>query len=578
MHRVVIPALFLILSLVAPVLAQPAPEPRASVGPLAPGASTEVVIAVDIPDGYHAQSNKPLDENLIPFEVALDPSPGLTVGEIRYPPAEMKAYPVIGEMSVFGGEVRVVVPISVSADADVNALSLSATVTYQICDDKGTCYAPQTKAVQVIGTAVDASAPPVAVAPTPANGAAPPYGEREAKQIKSLWFALGTSVLAGLLFNVMPCVLPVLPLKALGFYEASQHSRERSMMLGAAFSGGLIAVFMALALLVIASKLVFDDKLQWGQWFAYGWVVWTLSAVMLALGLSLLGAFAVRVPTYFYGLSFRHDTIAGNVQWGALTAVLSTPCTAPLFAPVMLYATAQPLWVGAAIMLGVGIGMALPYFLLSAFPELARRFPRTGPASELVKQSLAFPMLATAAWLAGPRLVGDPAHWWLVAIVIAGGAGFIIARAVQLLKSGAGVVVTSAIALAIVGGTVAWAASWNHATWSNGWIEYSDDALARERAKNVPVVVKFTASWCANCQVVEATVFRDADTLAKLSARNVSLIKADLTLSKAPGWPALNRLGYTGIPLTAVYLPGQDEPILLDSIYTTSDLFAALRF
>jgi thiol:disulfide interchange protein DsbD len=271
----------------------------------------------------------------------------------------------------------------------------------------------------------------------------------------------------------------------------------------------------------------------------------------------MLGAFAVRVPTSLYGLSFRHDTYSGNVSWGALTALLSTPCTAPMFAPVLGWSAAQPVMWGFVAMLSVGVGMALPYFVLSAFPEAARSFPRTGPASELVKQALAFPLLGTAAWLI---------------------------RAAQILKSSTGILVTSALSVMIVGACVYVAISFSPISTGPAiatelrpgvWNEYSDETLAAARAKG-PVIVKFTASWCANCQVIEATVFKNDQTLATVRERGAYLIKADLTKSSAPGWARLNALGQTGIPLTAIYLPGKDQPILLDSLYSSSDLLAAL--
>jgi thiol:disulfide interchange protein DsbD len=240
-------------------------------------------------------------------------------------------------------------------------------------------------------------------------------------------------------------------------------------------------------------------------------------------------------------------------------------------------------------MTSVGVGMALPYALLSAFPQAARSFPRTGPASELVKQAMAFPLIGTAAWLIGPRLVGDPQHWWLVVIVAIWGGAFVLVRSAQILKSSTGLLITSLISVLIVSGTIWTALQFNGGFGTskstvasdrlslNDWNAYSDDILAQALSTNRPVIVKFTASWCANCQVIEATVFRDAATLSALREREAILIKADLTRSEAPGWAKLNALGFTGIPLTAIYLPGkQDKPILLDSLYTSRDILAAI--
>jgi thiol:disulfide interchange protein DsbD len=574
-------ASLIVLLMTSLVFAQPTPEPTATIGAIEPGQSTTLTITLDIPDGYHAQSHKPLDEALIAFTVTVTAGDGITVGEIQYPEPQIKTYPELGETSVFGGETVVKVPLEIAADARLDSLSLAAEVTYQICDDEGTCFAPQTKAVTVL-----TPTNPAAVEATPGTSAVVQraslfgYGA----DLTSIWIVVGVGLVVGLLFNVMPCVLPVLPLKVMGFYEASQHHRGQAIAYGAAFSLGLIGVFVALGLLVLLSKSLFGQALQWGQWFSYAPVVWGMTILLVVLGFGMLGAFAVRVPTSLYGLSFRHDTYSGNVSWGALTALLSTPCTAPMFAPVLGWSAAQPVMWGFVAMLSVGVGMALPYFVLSAFPEAARSFPRTGPASELVKQALAFPLLGTAAWLIGPTLVGDPQHWWLVVAVMTWGALFVLIRAAQILKSSTGILVTSAVSVMIVGACVYVAISFSPISTGPAiatelrpgvWNEYSDETLAAARAKG-PVIVKFTASWCANCQVIEATVFKNDQTLATVRERGAYLIKADLTKSSAPGWARLNALGQTGIPLTAIYLPGKDQPILLDSLYSSSDLLAAL--
>jgi thiol:disulfide interchange protein len=580
MRRLVPVILLLLTSL---TLAQPTPEPVASVGAIEPGKTTPLKITLNIPDGFHAQSHEPLDENLIAFEVAITAGDGITVGKIDYPEPELKIYPAIGQMSVYGGEVVVNVPLTISSDARLDALSLVADVTYQICNDAGMCFAPQTKTVKILTPAAGPVIEPTAM-PAVVMQRASLFGF--GTDLTSLWIVVPVGLVVGLLFNVMPCVLPVLPLKVVGFYEASQHHRGKAIAYGAAFSAGLISVFVALGLLVLLSKTLFGQTLQWGQWFAYAPVVWGMTILLVILGAGMLGAFAIRIPTSLYGLSFRHDTCSGNVSWGALTAILSTPCTAPMFAPLLGWASAQPVMSGFVAMLAVGVGMALPYFVLSAFPEAARSFPRTGPASELVKQALAFPLLGTAAWLIGPTLVGDPQHWWLVVLVMTWGALFVLIRAAQILKSSTGVLVTTALSVVVVGACVYVAISFNPVSTTSpvasaelqpgAWSAYSDDTLAAARAKG-PVIVKFTASWCANCQVIEATVFKNEDTLSTIRQQGAYLIKADLSKSTAPGWARLNALGQTGIPLTAVYLPGKEQPVLLDSLYTSTDLLAALQ-
>ena len=135
-----------------------------------------------------------------------------------------------------------------------------------------------------------------------------------------------------------------------------------------------------------------------------------------------------------------------------MTAVLSTPCTAPLFPPVLAYSLGLPRVEGFLLVSMVGVGMASPYFFLSAFPELARKFPRTGPVSELVKQMMGFLMLGSAAFFAGLELVGEPNQWWVVFAVAVWACLYLVIRTPQVMKSAASLYVSTGLAVAIAGG------------------------------------------------------------------------------------------------------------------------------
>jgi thiol:disulfide interchange protein DsbD len=402
----------------------------------------------------------------------------------------------------------------------------------------------------------------------------------------SFLLAAAIAFLAGIIFNVVPCVLPVLPIKAIGFFEASQHNRARTILLGLVFSLGLIAVFAALGTFVLLSRSLLGSQVSWGQQFSYPWFVWMVAVVLAALGFGMLGAFSVRLPTSVYGLDFRHDTLSGNFLWGGLTALLSTPCTAPLFPPVLGYALTLPHVEGFALMVIVGAGMASPYLLLSAFPELARNFPRTGQGAELVKQMMGFLLLGSAAFFAGLELVGQPNQWWIVFAVVVWGCLYLVIRSAQIFKTSTPIYIATALAVVFTGSALVLSlrltdllASHSAAGANSNqvqWQPYTPEALASARAAKQIVLIDFTADWCLNCKYVEATVYRDPRTIAALRKQNVLTLKADLTDHDAPGFPLLNQLGSQGIPFTAVYLPDSDQPIGLSSIYTTDKLLGVL--
>jgi thiol:disulfide interchange protein DsbD len=331
---------------------------------------------------------------------------------------------------------------------------------------------------------------------------------------------------------------------------------------------GLVSVFLVLAVLIVALKW-----LKWGEQFSNPYFAWGAVIVFVAMAAGLLGLFNVRLPTGVYSLSPRHDTYAGNFLLGALTAVLSTPCTAPLFPSLLLFAASQPVALGVLAMFMVGVGMASPYVLLSAFPELARRFPRTGPFSELVKQMMAFLLLGAAAYFAGGRLFAWPHFWWLVVAVGAAAAVFLVVRTLQLTRRPVAIAVSSVIALALVAGPLWWTISLLGATWR----PFDAQVFERERQAGRVVLVKFTANWCLNCQYLEGTVFRDERVVSAIRRNGVIAMKADLTHEGAPGNALLAQITPSGgIPLTAIFTPHRPKPILLGGTFTTPSLLKEL--
>jgi thiol:disulfide interchange protein len=262
-----------------------------------------------------------------------------------------------------------------------------------------------------------------------------------------LLLQLACAVLVGIVLNAVPCVLPVLPLKAVGFYEAAQHSRAKSFAFGVAFSLGIIATFGAIAVIVIGAQL------DWGRMFSNPWFAGALTVLLLAAAAQAFGLFEFVLPAGVSSLEASHSTYTGNFLWGIITALLSTPCTIGMFAAVIAIALASGPWLGALILMTVGVGMALPYLVLSALPELARKFPRTGPWPNVVKQMMAFLLLATAAFFAGPLLpdaLRGPFKQWLIFACVAASGAFLLWRTIQIAPRPRPVVISTVLAAALV--------------------------------------------------------------------------------------------------------------------------------
>ena len=570
--------------------AAPTVEARLNFNALHPGQQATVAVVVDIPEGLHSQSNTPTSDDYVRFAIEPSKSDWAAALPVRYPKGEEVNYPALGPLNVYTGRVIAYIPIVVESKAAPGEVRFDGKLQIQLCDDQ-TCFRPfsnqraipfsvTTNVVAidqpVNGTNADlfAGFDPRAFAEQPPADAAEIqlFGWTFRLEHSAYGVAFAIAFVVGVIFNLMPCVLPVVPLKAIGFYEASQHDRARCFMLGVVFSLGLLTVFAILAV------LVFVGQMLWGRLFAEAWFVWSIVGILVLMAAGQLGAFSVVLPNSVYSYVPTHSSWTGNFLFGGFTAILSTPCTAPMFLGLLVWASGQPTWLGIAAFMTVGLGMATPYLVLAGFPGLARKLPRTGAWSELLKQFMAFLLLAVAAWFAAGRLISGNAYLWVVFAIVLAGCVFLVVRTRMISPTRRAVAIATLIAVAITG-SVLWftlrLASGGHDLID--WQPYSQSAFAAAIDSDKLVMLEFTANWCANCKELESRVFRDQRTADALKEHGVTPIRVDLTHEDAPGWRKLRELSSSGgIPLTVIYSPKLDRPIQLSSIYTTDNLIAAI--
>jgi suppressor for copper-sensitivity B len=561
-----------------------------SVSALPAGQNAALAVVVDVAPGLHIQSHEPLDPNLIPFEISVDANPNLDFLDAVYPAPVVEHFPGLGAQSVYTGRVIVYFPIRVHADAAAGAISISGKLTWQACNTQA-CFAPkmnqpfsvQTEIVpatqtispanQDLFTGFDAS-----VFSTNAAAAAPAapigtvvdfFGRRFTLQSGNAPLALLVALAVGILFNLMPCVLPVVPLKAIGFLEVSKHNRAKCFFLGLVFSAGVVTCFLGLALLIVVLH-----RFAWGQQFSSGWFIWTITTLLVLFAAGMFGLFDVVLPDAVYKVTLTHDSVPGNFIFGIFTAILSTPCTAPMFAGLLAWSLTEPVSVGVASILMVGVGMALPYLVLSAFPNLVRWIPHTGPWSAVLKQMMGFLLLAAAVFFGAGRVIPGSDFFWAVFAVVAAALIFLIVRTIQLAKKKSTMV---GVSLCALGALLVALDITVRLTGGLEWQTFSPEALDKARASGKPVLVEFTANWCGNCLALEASVYRDPQTAEYIHKHDVILLRADMTDASKERWDIVNQLNPGGgIPLTAIYGPNQTEPTKLTSLYTTRNLIDAL--
>ena len=558
-----------------------------------PGQQAVVAVVLDVEEGWHAQSSEPLTDNLIAFEVKAE-GDGFAAFDPVYAEAKIANYPAIspetdGDVSVYDGRTVHYLPVQIADDAG-ESVTIAGTVRVQVCDDQS-CKAPANVPWSVtlpVGDSVPAAdqAPfdswdPAAWAELlpAAPSSAFVADANQAGDFLGLDFdladagpplVLSLAFVAGVFFNAVPCVLPVLPLKIVSFYESAKHSRARCAANGLAFGAGIVLAFAALATLIFVFKAV-----TWGSLFSNVYFSAAVVLVLVVAAAYQFGLLTFVLPAKVYGTDAAAGNaggVLGNVGFGVFTAVLSTPCTFGLFLALLVWAAAQPAWLGVVAVTVVGVGMASPYVLLSLFPGVVRRFPRTGAWSELVKQATGFVLLAVAAYFARPLLgeLRGPWVWWVVWGCVAAAGVYLVVGAAKI-GGRRGILVSGVVAAVLAFGTLPLA--YRLANPPAGWVKFADFEEADR-----PYLVKFTADWCANCQTIEQRVFGTQDQMDAWRDAGLTLVKADLTDPDAPGWALLADLNPArAIPFTAVYLPGREEPVGLPGIYGSGDVRGVLK-
>jgi thiol:disulfide interchange protein len=376
--------------------------------------------------------------------------------------------------------------------------------------------------------------------------------------------AFGGAVLGGLILNVMPCVFPILSIKALSL--ARGHLDERAARREAlGYAAGVIAVCVGLGALILGLRAG-GAAVGWAFQLQDPRVVMLLLLLTVALALNFAGLFEIPTPR-FVGNS---GGVSGAFATGALAAFVATPCTGPFMGAALGAALVLPWAAALAVFAGLGLGLALPFLALGFVPALRRRLPKPGAWMETFRHVLSVPMWLTAlalAWVLGRQAGVDGLTLGLGAAVLVGlalwvsgrrqrrGLSFGLAGAVALVATAMGATLLVQRAPAAV------AQSANHEP-------FSETRLAALRGERRPVFVYFTADWCVTCKVNEAAAIDTAGTRAAFAENKVAVLVGDWT----DGDPVLGRFieahNRAGVPLYLYYAPGAAEPQVLPQVLT----------
>ena len=429
--------------------------------------------------------------------------------------------------------------------------------------------------------------------PTPTASAAPPT----AGEITSFAHALLLAFLGGLILNVMPCVLPVIALKIFGFVNQAKESPVRVRTLGVVYCLGVLVSFLVLAGIVIGLKSAGKDA-SWGMQFQNPVFLVTMTTLVTLVALNLFGVFEVSLGggamTAASELA-RQEGLPGAFFNGVLATALATPCTAPLLAPALGFAFAQPPLQILLLFLAIGAGLALPYLLLSFQPAWLRFLPKPGKWMIHFKHAMGFPMLATAIWLlwVATRIFGrDGALWLGLFLVVLALAVWVWGEFVQRGETRRSLAM--GLSLLLAAGAYAYALE-GQLHWRNpakpaeagaipksgaegiDWQPWSLEAVAKARAEGRVVLVDFTADWCFTCKANLKSSLEIPETRRKLKELNAVALLADNTLESPAIVTELKKFGRAGVPMVLVYpRDPKAEPLLLPTLLTPSIVAEAL--
>jgi thiol:disulfide interchange protein DsbD len=410
------------------------------------------------------------------------------------------------------------------------------------------------------------------------------------------------ALIGGLLLNVMPCVLPVIALKVFGLVRMTGDHPRQVRRLGWFFSLGILASFLVLASVVIVLKIA-GQQVGWGFQFQEPLFVIAMAAVVFAFGLNLFGVYEIRLPgAAVAGVSSaisRQGNEAGFAAsfWeGVFATILATPCTAPFLGSALGFAFAQPAWVTLLVFGAVGLGMALPYLLLTTKQAWMRFLPKPGAWMETTKQFMGFLMMATLIWLLyilGKQLGMEAVIWTTAFLLTVGVACWLVGRFATLTASRKSVRLTWVVAVALVVFGYWWflentlnvrglvAGEPTAAESGAGgilWQSFSLSRLETDLRESKAVFLDFTAEWCLTCKVNEKTVLSDPNVVEKFRTSGILPVRADWTNRNQEITRLLAKFGRSGVPLYVLFPAGHpNEPIILPEVVTPGVVIEAIE-
>ncbi|AHJ64520.1 Thiol:disulfide interchange protein DsbD [Granulibacter bethesdensis CGDNIH4] len=528
--------------------------------------------------GWHIYGKDPGDSGLPPELTFTLPS-GVTAGPVDWPPTmQLKE----GPLTVNAYQGTVVLPVTIDPHGARGPIEIDLQANWLICQ---TICVPEEGHFHL--TLLEGQGGEGSSA-SPLSGQ---VSQPQPSDTSSLPMVLLFAVLGGLILNLMPCVFPVLAMKALALARLGSGERAAVRSHAVAYTAGVLLAFLALGLMAIGLRHA-GAAVGWGFQFASPVFVTGMAWLLMAVGLNLSGVYQIgaRMVGTGHTLSSR-DGLSGSFFTGLLAVVVATPCTAPFMGLALAVALNAPAVTMLTILLAMGLGLALPYLLVAIFPQLVAAMPKPGSWMEVLKQALAFPVYASVCWLVwviaqeagsnGVLIVGEGltaiafAAWvWGIA-QFGSGVRSLIGRGLAILAIGISLLLlqrlhqASGLAVADVAGTTM--------AERQGAEPFSRARLDALRAEGRPVFVNLTAAWCVTCLVNEQVALSNHTVKEAFRNGGVAYLLGDWTRQDRKLTAFLRDHGRDGVPLYLFYPAGGGDPVTLPQLLTPEIVINAVR-
>lgn len=445
-------------------------------------------------------------------------------------------------------------------------------VTSQGCADAGLCYPPQDNFFHIDVNSYSISE---VAATKPPTVKTIPRQEIIKADDSSFWLILLLAIAGGSLLNLMPCVFPVLSIKALSLAKSGGNNLAAH---GWTYTAGAVATFVGIAAAMLLARTG-GEAVGWGFQLQSPWLIALLAYLFFAMGLSLSGLanFGSRLmgtgQTLTQGRGLRSSFFTG-----ALATVVASPCTAPFMATALGYALTQPPATALLVFAALGFGMALPFLLLCHSPKLAKKLPQPGAWMDTLKQFLAFPLYLSAIWLLwvlGRQVGSDAMALAIIGLLLIAFALWVshLSTSSQRTKHLRSAIVLSCIVTALV-----ISAKLQPQTKSSDsiWQAYSRTTLESLQAQQRPVFINLTADWCLTCLANEKITLDTDELEALFSQHNVAALKGDWTNYNAEITELLEEYQRSGVPLYLYYPAGSTRATVLPQLLRLQHIESAI--